>query len=743
MNRNSNFSPPDVYDYHVGWICAATQDYGAACKVLDEQYQPLTSSIIPSSRTSYKLGRIGNHNVVINIPPSDSSIELLPLNVARSLIAQFPSIRFFLVAGCGGAIDMTEDSVALGDVVIGTKVVPCNVVGNRTNSGSGDKMFTPPEYLLSALTVAFDERGLDQSNLQQSMNAVIKCIPNYNGRYRRPGHRLDHLSQGSTRSQQYSSQYRSEAEHQESQPYQSTTVFYGSIVSRPGNKTMDISGSLEQNTAIKDILCVESGSADILAAGISCLPIIGISSDVRDHGHRDSDWSHYAAFAAAVCSKEVLASLDPEVVTRADSNMTSKEVDAMMRDNAKVIQRYIQEACRYRQPDRLLEAARLADKRVDQLEVWIKNMSQIAQDATQEQLVNLKTEMDSIKETEDRMRQDLKVMNDKIEKLRNDPENANMRSELDWLHETVADHASRLDILSDFTYEATGITIKALDIVGQQTNNPGVQQANLWIKFVREQQEELSKFAGKMTWRSKRTKNTSSDAPRSGGGYSAPQELPQTQSKIGKFRPPAIFSRQHGAPAASSDIRSDERQHHKDPKPPHARITSVPSLSRSSSLYTAPRTPCSNFHNSNIGRTSVNTLGTQDYQDPKRVTPKIPVSGGHFSRSASFYTATGRQSSDLYNSSMSQTAVSPVQEHNPGSSLYSHQPLTRVDSQPRTRDLVMNRESSHTPSLQYQTVEPSTRSANGSEVDQASNSSVKKLAKEFEDRVGIMMGRPH
>ncbi|KAJ5395861.1 uncharacterized protein N7487_010164 [Penicillium crustosum] len=70
MNRNSNFSPPDVYDYHVGWICAATQDYGAACKVLDEQYQPLTSSIIPSSRTSYKLGRIGNHNVVINIPPA-------------------------------------------------------------------------------------------------------------------------------------------------------------------------------------------------------------------------------------------------------------------------------------------------------------------------------------------------------------------------------------------------------------------------------------------------------------------------------------------------------------------------------------------------------------------------------------------------------------------------------------------------------------------------------------------------
>ncbi|KAJ5425959.1 hypothetical protein N7465_001029 [Penicillium sp. CMV-2018d] len=72
MDRGSSFSstpcPPDVYDYHVGWICAATQDYGAACKVLDEQYQPLTSSIIPSSRTSYKLGRIGNHNVVINIP---------------------------------------------------------------------------------------------------------------------------------------------------------------------------------------------------------------------------------------------------------------------------------------------------------------------------------------------------------------------------------------------------------------------------------------------------------------------------------------------------------------------------------------------------------------------------------------------------------------------------------------------------------------------------------------------------
>ncbi|KAJ5967737.1 hypothetical protein N7501_003985 [Penicillium viridicatum] len=35
------------------------------------------------------------------------------------------------MAGVGGAIDMTEDSVALGDVVVGTKVVPCNHAGTK------------------------------------------------------------------------------------------------------------------------------------------------------------------------------------------------------------------------------------------------------------------------------------------------------------------------------------------------------------------------------------------------------------------------------------------------------------------------------------------------------------------------------------------------------------------------------------------------------------------------------------
>ncbi|KAJ5680807.1 hypothetical protein N7536_011946 [Penicillium majusculum] len=342
-------------------------------------------------------------------------------------------------------------------------------------------------------------------------------------------------------------------------------------------------------------------------------------------------------------------------------------------------------------------------------------------------------------------RQDVEKMEKQINGLKNDPANAGMRWELDRLHDTVTDHALRLDTLSELTDKATGITIKALDIVELQTNNPNVQQANVWIKFVREQQDELSKLAGKMTWKSKKTKSISSGAPVSGGGYSAPQEMPETQSKIGKFIPPGILSRQRSVQAGSSNIGPNERQHQAPkppPKPPRPTITSVPSLSRSSSPYTAPGTPSSSFHNSNIGRASVSTLGTQDDQDPKLPTSKITSSSGHLSRSSSFYAPADMQSSGLHISSMSRTAVSPGQEYTPGSSPHSRRPLTRVYSEPRAKDLGMNRSPSHTPSRQYQNVEPSVRSEHGSEVDQPSYLSVKQRAEEF-DRVGILMGRPH
>jgi hypothetical protein len=123
--------PPDVYDYHVGWICESTGDYGAVCKILDEEQQLVTMPLKPSGRTPYKLARIERHNVVINIPPRDSTTESLPLNVARGLIAQFPLIRFFLMVGSGGAANSTGGSIKIGDVVIGTKVIPCNITDNR------------------------------------------------------------------------------------------------------------------------------------------------------------------------------------------------------------------------------------------------------------------------------------------------------------------------------------------------------------------------------------------------------------------------------------------------------------------------------------------------------------------------------------------------------------------------------------------------------------------------------------
>ncbi|KAL4911940.1 nucleoside phosphorylase domain-containing protein [Aspergillus aurantiobrunneus] len=88
-------------DFTVGWVTALPIELAAARKMLDEEYEYHDDS-------TYTLGRIGEHSVVVACFPS------------RQLghRKRGYSLEFCLMVGIGGRVPSPENDVRLGDVVV-------------------------------------------------------------------------------------------------------------------------------------------------------------------------------------------------------------------------------------------------------------------------------------------------------------------------------------------------------------------------------------------------------------------------------------------------------------------------------------------------------------------------------------------------------------------------------------------------------------------------------------------------
>jgi hypothetical protein len=70
--RLATMSEPSIENYTIGWICALQEEFEAACRMLDEEFEsPETSDI--NDNNTYVFGRIGErtreHHVVIGCLP--------------------------------------------------------------------------------------------------------------------------------------------------------------------------------------------------------------------------------------------------------------------------------------------------------------------------------------------------------------------------------------------------------------------------------------------------------------------------------------------------------------------------------------------------------------------------------------------------------------------------------------------------------------------------------------------------
>ncbi|RYC78431.1 hypothetical protein BFJ63_vAg18694 [Fusarium oxysporum f. sp. narcissi] len=310
-------SEPCIEDYTIGWICALQEEYEAACRMLDDEFEgPETSDA--NDNNTYVFGRISEHKVVIGCLPDGRYGISSAAVVARDMVRSFPSLKFALMIGIGGGAPTPDRDIRLGDVVVSVPQGKLGGViqydfGKRLSNGrfqQTSQLNSPPEVLLGAIP-EMRRRHNDPRKPDRVLEhlKLMEDMPEY----QRPAE--DRL-------------YRAVYEHQggincascatqglEDRPLRVTkraiTVHYGIIAS--ANSVMK--NAEERDKYAQDpelnVLCFEMEAAGLMN-NFPCLVVRGIC-DYSD-SHKNDEWHRYAALAAAAYTRELLHVLKPRKV---------------------------------------------------------------------------------------------------------------------------------------------------------------------------------------------------------------------------------------------------------------------------------------------------------------------------------------------------------------------------------------------------------------------------------------------
>ncbi|KAL4932593.1 5'-methylthioadenosine/S-adenosylhomocysteine nucleosidase family protein [Aspergillus undulatus] len=342
-------SPLKLSDFTVGWICALEKEYIAALEVLTEEYGPSTriASFLRTKgdRNIYTLGRIGPHNVVILCPEARTYGLVQASGVAADMKRSFRSIRFILMVGVAGAAPSTKQDVRLGDVVIGTRVLPYGFGKETVDGFQGiGETLDAPHMLRSCATqlkVAV-ARGL---SLQREVEEMSRRSLVQDGRFERPDMGTDRLygvdythcegcdclSAGGKSIQRIP---RHEGRLIE--------VHLGTVAS--ADRVMKNAKMRDRLASAHDVLCFEMESAGLMGK-YNCLPIRGVC-DYSD-SHKNDHWHDYAAAAAAVCARELLRLIEPKQTPYRGVPMFQDGMDQFMGGSFAEIERAMEGSVRF------------------------------------------------------------------------------------------------------------------------------------------------------------------------------------------------------------------------------------------------------------------------------------------------------------------------------------------------------------------------------------------------------------
>ncbi|KAL3448908.1 hypothetical protein BJX65DRAFT_317173 [Aspergillus insuetus] len=288
-------------DFVVGWVSALPIELAAARKMLDEEYDYTYDD------STYTLGRMGEHNVVIACFPAGQLGISTGATAAADLRSKFPALEICLMVGIGGGVPSLENDIRLGDVVIskpeGTYGGVVQYDLGKTVSG-GHQMRTgflnaPPAAILKTVARFQSNHALGKDNMSTYLSQ-LECTQ-FDRRKTGP----DVLFQSSFRHRQGLTCAECPQDMTVPRPPRTgntVAIHYGTIAS--GNQVMKDAITRDRlSSDLGGVLCFEMEAAGVMN-NMPCLVIRGIS-DYSD-SHKNSSWQPYAAATAAACAKEIL-----------------------------------------------------------------------------------------------------------------------------------------------------------------------------------------------------------------------------------------------------------------------------------------------------------------------------------------------------------------------------------------------------------------------------------------------------
>ncbi|KAF3309294.1 hypothetical protein TWF173_011296 [Orbilia oligospora] len=317
-----------IENYTVGWICALQEEYEAACRMLDDEFEaPDELNIDMKDDNTYEYGMINGHYVVIGCLPSGRYGTVSAAIVAKDMVRSFPNLRFALMVGIGGGAPTNQRDIRLGDVVVSQPegdlggVVQFDLGKRLQEEGEGDgadgrgssqlfrrtgQLNAPPSVLLGAmprlLRLHRDTRRPDK------LAEHIKLMDDM-ASFRRPAqdqlYRSNYLHQSAGKTCQ-NCQEEQTVERPPRDGSREVMIHYGTIAS--SNTLMKNAIERDRYAREVGILCFEMEAAGLMN-NLPCLVIRGIC-DYSD-SHKNDEWHNYAALTAAAYARELLNTLRP------------------------------------------------------------------------------------------------------------------------------------------------------------------------------------------------------------------------------------------------------------------------------------------------------------------------------------------------------------------------------------------------------------------------------------------------
>ncbi|KZL72126.1 pfs domain-containing protein [Colletotrichum incanum] len=311
----SEARPPGTHEeYTIAIVCAMSFELSAVRYMLDQEHPRLPTK--DGDSNIYVLGELSGHNVVLACLPGQQG-KGAAATVATNIARTFPGIKWRFLVGIAGGIPSNKHDIRLGDVVVSMPegqfggVVQYDL-GKDTDAGFLLKgsLWPPPSLLRSAVEMMRSDHLVGDNKIEGFVTKMLQKGPRL-AAYQRPSDESDVLfHEGYTHdadSASCASCDRSKVVRRRPRQPEGSVIHYGLITS--GDSVLK--SSSKRSDAVRrlgDVLCFEMEAAGIMSE-FSCIVIRGIS-DYAD-SHKNDDWHYFAAAAAAACTKELLAYIDP------------------------------------------------------------------------------------------------------------------------------------------------------------------------------------------------------------------------------------------------------------------------------------------------------------------------------------------------------------------------------------------------------------------------------------------------